>query len=89
MNKTNVTLPTDYQNFIALSRYARWLSKENRRENWSETITRYLDYMKAHLIKKYNYYLSDNLYGSISKQITELGVMPSMRALMTSGVALD
>ena len=39
--------------------------------------------------QKYNYYLSDNLYDAISKQITELGVMPSMRALMTSGVALD
>jgi len=89
MNKTNVTLPTDYQNFIALSRYARWLSKENRRENWSETITRYLDYMKSHLLEKHNYYLNDDLYDAIGKQITELGVMPSMRALMTSGVALD
>ena len=89
MNKTNVTLPTDYQNFIALSRYARWLPKENRRENWSETITRYLDYMKSHLLEKHNYYLDDDLYDAIGKQITELGVMPSMRALMTSGVALD
>ena len=89
MNRTNITLPTDYQNFIALSRYARWLPIENRRENWSETILRYLDYMKVHLLEKHSYCLDDNLYDTISKQITELGVMPSMRALMTSGVALD
>jgi len=89
MNRTNITLPTDYQNFIALSRYARWLPIENRRENWSETILRYLDYMKVHLLEKHSYCLDDNLYDTISKQIIELGVMPSMRALMTSGVALD
>ena len=35
-----VSLPTDYQNFIALSRYARWLSDENRREEWFETVDR-------------------------------------------------
>ena len=28
MNK----LPNDYQNFIALSRYARWLPEKNRRD---------------------------------------------------------
>ena len=38
-------LPTDYQNFIATSRYARWLDDEGRRETWSETVTRYVDYM--------------------------------------------
>ena len=35
----NITeLPTDYQNFIALSRYARWLPEEGRREVWSDTV---------------------------------------------------
>ena len=29
-----------YENFIALSRYARWLEKENRRETWQEKIGR-------------------------------------------------
>ena len=36
-------LPTDYQTFIATSRYARWLDKEGRRENWGETVSRYID----------------------------------------------
>ena len=39
------TLPTDYQNFIAVSRYARWLDDKGRRETWSETVSRYVDYM--------------------------------------------
>jgi len=43
------TLPTDYQNFIALSRYARWKEDEQRRETWGETVTRYFDDMANHL----------------------------------------
>ena len=42
-------LPTDYQNFIALSRYARWKEEDQRRENWGETVDRYFDYMTLHL----------------------------------------
>ena len=38
-------LPTDYQNFIAVSRYARWIAEENRRETWTETVSRYMDYL--------------------------------------------
>ena len=45
MNK----LPNDYQNFIALSRYARWLPEKNRRETWEETVARYFDFMEVHL----------------------------------------
>ena len=42
-------LPTDYQNFIALSRYARWKDDEQRRENWGETVDRYFGYISKHL----------------------------------------
>ena len=45
----NNYLPTDYQNFIALSRYARWNDEEQRRETWLETVDRYFDYMDNHL----------------------------------------
>ena len=37
----NNMLPTPYQNFIALSRYARWTG--DKRETWSETVDRYID----------------------------------------------
>ena len=45
----NNYLPSDYQNFIHKSRYARWLPDEQRREEWPETVGRYFDYMEQHL----------------------------------------
>ena len=39
-------LPTEYQNYIAISRYARWIEEKNRRETWSETVERYVSYME-------------------------------------------
>ena len=82
-------LPTDYQNFIALSRYARWKDDEQRRENWGETVDRYFDYMNNHLNKNYSYSITKALKEKLTDQIMSLGVMPSMRALMTAGPALD
>ena len=72
----------DYQKFIAISRYARWIDEENRRETWEETVDRYVSYMsqkvKGHLPLV-----------QIKDAITKLEVMPSMRALMTAGSALE
>ena len=82
-------LPTDYQNFIALSRYARWKEDEQRRETWSETVSRYFDYMGNHLSSNYGYQLSDALRGELEEAVLTQAIMPSMRALMTSGPALD
>ena len=82
-------LPTDYQNFIALSRYARWKDDEQRRENWGETVDRYFSYMTSHLKGNYDYNLTKALKDKLTQQIMDLGVMPSMRALMTAGPALD
>ena len=82
-------LPTDYQNFIALSRYARWKDDEQRRENWGETVDRYFDYMSNHLKKNYSYTITKALKDKLTEQIMSLGTMPSMRALMTAGPALD
>jgi len=72
----------DYQKFIAVSRYARWLDDAGRRETWEETVDRYVSYMsqkvKGHLPLV-----------QIKDAITKLEVMPSMRALMTAGPALE
>tara|TARA_R110002012_G_scaffold7499_1_gene35024 strand:- start:178 stop:2148 length:1971 start_codon:yes stop_codon:yes gene_type:complete len=87
--KNQKELPTDYQNFIALSRYARWLPDENRREVWSETVDRYMSFMENHLQEKHSYVMPSNLKEDIYKHITDLQTMPSMRALMTAGPALD
>ena len=85
----NNYLPTDYQNFIALSRYARWIEEENRRETWSETVDRYVQYMVTHVSKNHNLDLSVDLQKKIFDNIVSLNVMPSMRAMMTAGKALD
>jgi len=85
----NNYLPTDYQNFIALSRYARWKEDEQRRETWGETVTRYFDYITKHLVTKHDYQLSDSLRGELEQAVLNQDIMPSMRALMTAGPALD
>ena len=40
-------LPTQLQEYIHKSRYARWIDEKNRRETWEETVTRYCDYWKG------------------------------------------
>ena len=82
-------LPTDYQNFIALSRYARWKEDEQRRETWSETVERYFDYMEKHLGDKHNYKLPATLRAELEEAVFTQQIMPSMRAMMTAGPALD
>ena len=82
--KSNL-LPTDYQNFIALSRYARWKEDEQRRETWTETVSRYFDYMQGLHSKT----LTDSIRNKLEEKILGLEVMPSMRALMTAGPALQ
>ena len=76
-------LPTDYQTFIATSRYARWIEEEGRRETWSETVTRYISFLKKHTK------LNNETWKELEEAILNLEVMPSMRALMTAGVAAE
>jgi len=80
---SNNYLPTDYQTFIATSRYARWLDDEGRRENWAETVGRYM----TNVVKPAAG--DDSYIRSIEEAILNLEVMPSMRALMTAGPALS
>ena len=78
-----------YENFIALSRYARWLSEENRRETWGETVDRYFDFMLNHLGKNHGYTPDEKLVKELKDAVYDRNVMPSMRSVMTSGPALD
>tara|TARA_R110000737_G_scaffold189138_1_gene211179 strand:- start:569 stop:1159 length:591 start_codon:yes stop_codon:yes gene_type:complete len=81
-------LATDYQNFIALSRYARWLPEQKRRETWEETVARYFDFMEVHLKENTNQELVPKTRKILEEAVLNLEVMPSMRALMTAGPAL-
>ena len=82
------TLPNDYQNFIALSRYARWLPEKKRRETWEETVARYFDFMEGHLKENTEQELVPETRKILEKAVLSLEIMPSMRALMTAGPAL-
>ena len=71
-----------YQQFIHKSRYARWLPEENRREEWHETVNRYVDFWKD------RGQLNDKEALKIFNAIFNMEVMPSMRCMMTAGEAL-
>ena len=88
MVNTTYTLPTKYQEFIHLSRYSRWLPKENRRETWSETVSRYFDFFEQHLQDNCKFKLNEETRSELEDAVLSLKIMPSMRCLMTAGEAL-
>ena len=81
-------LPSLYQSFIHLSRYSRWIEEEGRRETWEETVNRYFEFFTEHLKTECNYDVPDKLRKELQTAVTNLEIMPSMRALMTAGEAL-
>lgn len=78
----SIELPTQLQQYIHLSRYARWLEDEKRRETWEETVDRYASFFKGRFPDSFP-------QQRVADAIKHLDVMPSMRALMTAGPALD
>jgi hypothetical protein len=79
-----------YQSYIHKSRYARWTPALKRREHWEETVDRYITFMTNHVAG-----LNDTSalsladHDDIQKMIMNHKVMPSMRAMMTAGKALE
>ena len=84
-----MSLPSAYQEFIALSRYARYIESENRRETWGETVDRYFGFMTNHLGKNHGYTPKPELLKEIRDAVYNLDIMPSMRSVMTAGAALE
>ena len=82
-------LPTEYQQFIHLSRYARWDYENGRRETWDETVERYFEFFTDHLDKTCGFVLENGEMIELQNAVKELKVMPSMRCLMTAGPALE
>ena len=78
-----------YEEYIAKSRYARYMDSEQRREDWEETVARYFDFMTAQLKKNQDYTLSDAMRNELESAVVNMEVMPSMRSLMTAGKALE
>ena len=77
----NNYLPTDYQAFIHTSRYAKYFDGKGR-EAWPETVDRYIDNVIGDKV-------DTDTKDEIMFAILNLEIMPSMRAMMTAGIALD
>jgi hypothetical protein len=73
---------SNYSRFIHLSRYSRWIEEKGRRETWEETVDRYCTYFRDKFPDLFPYDL-------VKKSVLKLEVVPSMRAVMTAGPALD
>jgi ribonucleoside-diphosphate reductase alpha chain len=84
-----IRLPTEYQQFIHLSRYSRWLENKGRRETWEETVNRYFNFFDKHLAIFTKGKLSKSEREELRQAVLNLEVLPSMRCLMTAGEALE
>jgi len=81
----NNYLPSLYQQYIHLSRYSRWDKEKERRETFPETVSRYFDFFDDHLGPDI---LTRELRDYLETKVLDLQVMPSMRCMMTAGLAL-
>jgi len=74
---------TQYQQFIHMSRYARWRDDLNRRETWDETVDRYFAFFQK------KGFVDDLTLRELRDAVHSMRIMPSMRAFMTAGPALE
>lgn len=82
----------DYQKYIHVSKYARYRDSLGRRETWPETVDRYISFWQER--NRMGTGIGDAIYDpsvleEIRSAILNMEVMPSMRAMMTAGRALD
>lgn len=82
-------LDTDYQRFVHTSRYARYIEDKQRRETWEETVDRYISFFTSHLKENFSFSFDAKTLAEVRSSIINLDVMPSMRAMMTAGPALE
>jgi len=76
-------LQNDYRSFIHVSRYARWLQEEGRRESWPETVGRYIENVVVPVTR------DEMVVDELEQAILGTEICPSMRAMMTAGPALQ
>ena len=68
--------------FIYKRTYSRWIDEDKRREEWPETIERFLDFIYSERPE-----IPEKTVNKIRKYMKEFGVMPSMRFLWAAGPA--
>src|ERR1700733_6826671 len=80
---------SQFQQYIYISRYARFLHDEGRRETWPETVKRYFDFFTLHLKAFHGFTMGQELRAELESAVLNFDVMPSMRCIMTAGPALE
>jgi len=75
-----------YEDFIHLSRYSRFIADWNRRESWSETVERLIDFWENQL-KDTN--IEKEVFEELYTSVVHKDVMPSMRSMWSAGEALS
>jgi ribonucleoside-triphosphate reductase (thioredoxin) len=88
-NYKQFMLPTLYQQQTHLTKYSRWRDDLERREYWPETVYRFWDFMSNHTLRNFDYLIPESIQVEIFEGILQLDFMPSMRAMMTAGPALE
>ena len=74
-----------YSAYIHKSRYARWNPDKKRRENWDETVGRFVDFFAPRIPKADREAVAEE----IRLAVLHMDVMPSMRSMSTAGPALE
>ena len=87
MASKNNHFGTVYQQYIYKSRYAKYIDKDKKREDWNETVERYFDFFEEFIKERQNFDLKE-YRKELEDSVLSLKVMPSMRGLMTAGAAL-
>jgi ribonucleoside-diphosphate reductase alpha chain len=83
VNESKKYFQNPLSEFVYFRSYSRWMEDEGRREVWTETVDRYINFMKEKIGDR----LSDEEYGDIKSAILNQEVMPSMRLMWSSGDA--
>lgn len=73
-----------YEEFIYLRTYSRWREEDGRRENWLETVERFMSFMKENLGDSK---IAEEELKEIHDAILTMEIMPSMRLLQFAGPA--
>lgn len=80
---------SDFQKYVYISRYAKYLHDEDRRESWPETVDRYFNFFDKHLKENHKYTIPKALRRELEEAVLGMEIMPSMRCMMTAGPALE
>lgn len=71
--------------FVYVRTYSRWIEEQGRRENWPETVKRYIDFVTKHLGEK----IPPKVLRKVEENLLSFSVMPSMRFLWAAGAPAE